>query len=112
MKKLMFVAAVAALGLGVAGCVGAGGPSATAALGIGGIIDDNCSPASFRIDNTVKAAKCGQATSKGIVLYTTGDSSIKAAMDNGGITKIHHIDYKVFNIFNLYSKATTIVWGE
>ena len=33
-------------------------------------------------------------------------------MDNGGITKIHHIDYKVFNIFNIYSKATTIVWGE
>ena len=112
MKKLMFIAAVAALGIGVGGCVGAGGPSTTSALGIGGIIDDNCSPASFRIDNTVKAVKCGQATSKGIVLYTSGDSSIKAAMDAGGITKIHHIDYKVFNIFNLYTKATTIVWGE
>jgi len=112
MKKLMIVAAAAAIGFGVAGCVGTGGPSVSSAIGIGGIIDDNCSPASFRIDNTVKAAKCGQATSKGIVLYTSGDSSIKAAMDNGGITKIHHIDYKVFNIFNLYSKATTIVWGE
>ena len=112
MKKLMFVAAVAALGIGVGGCVQAGGPSATTALGIGGIVDDNCSPASFNIDNSVRAIKCGQATSKGIVLYTTGDSSIKAAMDAGGITKVHHIDYKVFNVFNVYSKATTIVWGE
>ena len=112
MKKLMFIAAVAALGIGVGGCVGVGGPSATTALGLGGIIDDNCSPAPFRIDNTVKAAKCGQATSKGIVIFTSGDSSIKAAMDNGGITKIHHIDYKVFNVLNIYSTATTIVWGE
>ena len=112
MKKLMIIAAVAALGIGVGGCVGMGGPSTTTALGLGGIIDDNGSPASFNVDNSVKAVKCGQATSKGIVLYTSGDSSIKAAMDAGGITKIHHIDYKVFNIFNLYTKATTIVWGE
>ena len=112
MKKLMFAAAVAACGIGLTGCVGTGGPSASSALGLGGIIDDNCSPASFRIDNTVKAAKCGQASSKGIVLYTSGDSSIKAAMDNGGITKVHHIDYEVFNILNLFSKATTIVYGE
>ena len=108
MKKLLIIAAAAALG----GCAQLGGPTATSALGVAGIIDDNCSPASFRIDNTVKAAKCGKARSKSIVLYTTGDSSIKAAMDAGGITKIHRIDYKVFNIFNLYSTATTIVWGE
>ncbi|MBO7684039.1 MAG: hypothetical protein J6T51_04885 [Kiritimatiellae bacterium] len=108
MKKLLIIAAAAALG----GCAQVGGPSTTTALGIGGIIDDNCSPASFRIDNNVKAAKCGEATSKSIVLYTSGDSSIKAAMDAGGITKIHHIDYRVFNVLNFYSKATTIVWGE
>ena len=108
MKKLLFIAAAAALG----GCAQLGGPSTTSALGIGGIIDNNCSPASFRIDNTVKASKCGMATSKSIILFTSGDSSIKAAMDAGGVSKIHHIDYKVFNIFNLYATATTIVWGE
>ena len=108
MKKLLFIAAAAALG----GCAQVGGPSATSALGFGGIIDDNCSPASFRIDNTVKAAKCGEARSKSIVLYTPGDSSIKAAMDAGGITKVNHVDYEIKNIFNVYSEATTIVWGE
>ena len=83
---------------------------------VSGVVSFACfgAPTATRtyVDNTVKAAKCGEARSKSIVLYTTGDSSIKAAMDAGGITKIHHIDYKVFNIFNLYSTATTIVWGE
>ena len=111
MKKLMFIAAVAALGIGMTGCVGAGGATTTTAL-FGGIVDDNRAPASFNIDNSVKPVKCGKAKSKGIVLYTTGDSSIKAAMDNGKITKVHHIDYEVFNILNLFSKATTIVYGE
>ena len=111
MKKLMLIAAVAALGIGLTGCVGAGGATTTTAL-FGGIVDDNRAPASFNIDNNVKPVKCGKATSKGIVLYTSGDSSIKAAMDNGGITKVHHIDYEVFNILNVFSKATTIVYGE
>ena len=56
--------------------------------------------------------KCGKATCKGIVFFSTGDNSIQAAMNNGGIKKIHHVDVDVFNILNLYSTATTIVWGE
>ena len=112
MKKLMFIAAVAALGIGMTGCVGAGGPCTTSALGFGGIIDENRSPAPFNIDNSVKPDKCGMATSKGIVFYTSGDSSIKAAMDNGGITKVHHVDYKVKNIFGIIGSTSTIVWGE
>lgn len=112
MKKLLVGAAIAALGIGLGGCAQVGGPSVSSALGFGGIIDDNCSPASFDVDNSVKAVKKGEAKSKSIVIYTTGDSSIKAAMDAGGITKIHHIDYRVFNVFNFYSTATTVVWGE
>ena len=112
MKKLMLIAAVAAIGAFATGCVGNGGPVVSSALGIGGIIDENRAPASFNIDNSVKPLKCGRATSKGIVIYTSGDSSIKAAMDQGGITKVHHIDYEVFNILNVFTKGTTIVWGE
>ena len=111
MKTLMFGAAIAAAVL-LTGCAQVGGPITSTSVGVGGIILDHKSPASFNIDNSVKCAKCGKATSKGIVLYTTGDSSIKAAMDNGGITKVHHIDYEVFNVFNVFSKATTIVYGE
>ena len=33
-------------------------------------------------------------------------------MANGGIKKIHHVDFDVLNVFKLYSKVTTIVYGE
>ena len=111
MKTLMFGVAIAAAAL-VAGCAQIGGPTASTAVGIGGIILDHKAPASFNIDNSVKCAKSGTATSKSIVVFTTGDSSLKAAMDAGGITKVNHVDYEVKNIFNVYSEATTIVWGE
>ena len=111
MKTLFLGAAIASIAL-VTGCAQVGGPTTTTSLGVGGIILDHKSPASFDVDNNVKCAKCGKATSKSIVLFTTGDSSLKAAMDNGGITKVNHVDYEVKNIFNVYSEATTIVWGE
>ncbi len=111
MKTLFFGAAIASIAL-ITGCAQTGGPSTSSALGIGGIIIDHRSPASFNIDNNVQCAKCGKSSSKSIVVFTTGDSSLKAAMDNGGITKVNHVDYEVKNIFNVYSEATTIVWGE
>lgn len=110
MKKLMFGLGVAAA-CALTGCVAPQGASITTGA-MGGIVDDHVAPAGFNIDNDVKAVKCGKATCKGIILYTTGDNSIKKAMDNGGIKKIHHVDVEVFNILNIYSKATTIVWGE
>ena len=111
MKTLILGTTLAAAAL-FTGCAQVGGPTTTTALGFGGIIMDHKAPAAFNIDNTVKCAKVGRAKSKSVVIFTTGDSSIKAAMDSAGITKVNHIDYEIFNIFNLYSEATTIVWGE
>jgi hypothetical protein len=54
----------------------------------------------------------GVATSSGIVLFCEGDASLKAAMDNGAIKKVHHVDYKVKNIFGIIGSTSTIVWGE
>ena len=64
------------------------------------------------VDNTVRPAKRGQAKATGIICFATGDASIGAAMRNGGITKIHHVDYDVKNILFLYNEVTTIVYGE
>ena len=33
-------------------------------------------------------------------------------MDQGGITKVHHVDYKVKDILGIVGSTTTIVWGE
>jgi hypothetical protein len=57
-------------------------------------------------------SKVGRATAVGIVMFAHGDASISAAMANGGITRIHHVDHETFNILGLYAKYTTIVYGE
>ena len=110
MKKLMIASGALCAAL-LTGCCSQGGPISTVAI-TGGIVLDHRAPGAFDVDNSVKCAKCGTASSKGIVLYTTGDSSIKAAMDAGGITKIHHVDFETKNIFNVYTETSTIVWGE
>jgi hypothetical protein len=57
-------------------------------------------------------SKVGRATAVGILVFAHGDASISAAMANGGITRIHHVDHETFNLLGLYAKYTTIVYGE
>ncbi len=56
--------------------------------------------------------KVGTSMSTGIICIATGDASIAAAMQNGGIKKIHHVDYKVTSILGVYCTYTTVVYGE
>ena len=104
MKKLLFVAALAAV---ASGCVVVGPSNANSLLTL-----DVQSPDMSFVDNDVKPAKMGVATATGIVCFTQGDASLKAAMDNGKITKVHHVDYKVKNILGIVGSSSTIVWGE
>ena len=110
MKMLMIGLGLAA-GLSLTGCVQPTGAAITTG-GCGGLVIDHVAPAAFDVDNTVKCEKMGTATCKGIVLFTTGNNSVQRAMENGGIKKVHHVDVEVFNLLNIYSTATTIVWGE
>jgi hypothetical protein len=56
--------------------------------------------------------KVGRAHAWGILVFATGDASISAAMSNGGITRIHHVDNETLNILGIYARYTTIVYGE
>lgn len=106
MKALLLTAAAAALIVSSSGCCMPAGSSISAAL-----IQGHAAPGAW-VDNSVKPLKRGVAESKGILLYATGDSSISAAMKDGGIRKVHHIDYEVENILCIVCKQRTIVWGE
>ena len=64
------------------------------------------------VDNSVGQTKVGKAEAQGIIIVGTGDASIKAAMENGDITKIHHVDHESFSVLGVYSRYTTIVYGE
>ncbi len=63
-------------------------------------------------DPSVKCEDKGVSQASAIIFFATGDASIKAAMDEGDIRKIHHVDCKAFSVLGLYSKYETIVYGE
>lgn len=104
MKKLL---AVAALAVCASGCVMVGKTNAQSALTL-----NVRSPDTSFIDNSVKPTKVGTSKAEGIICFVMGDASLKAAMDNGGITKVHHVDYEVRNILGIIGSTTTIVYGE
>ncbi len=72
----------------------------------------------------VSCKKVGKATVRGISIIFVGenvpspsvafgDAGIKKAMQDGGISRIHHVDQEIFSIlFGLYTQRTFIVYGE
>ena len=66
-------------------------------------------------DNTAASVKTGTSSARALLgLIAFGDASIQAAMQDGGITKVHHVDHQVVHILagGLYLSTTTIVHGE
>jgi predicted small secreted protein len=58
-------------------------------------------------------SKMGMSKATSILgLIATGDASIKAAMQNGGITKIKYVDYESKSILGIYGEYTTVVYGD
>jgi len=111
MKALLVVLALAvACGL-LTGC--AGMVRAPVSPGMGLIFSDYDAPLDIDADPTVVAMKMGQASAENILgLVITGDASIQEAAKQGGISKVHHVDYHYKNILGIYAKFTTTVYGE
>lgn len=65
------------------------------------------------VTSNAVATKTGTAEATTIMsLFATGDASVDAAAKNGGITKIHHVDYHTTNVMGVYGKIITTVYGE
>ena len=63
--------------------------------------------------NGTRSPKVGTAECVSYLgLITTGDASIQTAKRNGGLTKIHHVDWEVENILGIIGKYKLIVYGE
>jgi hypothetical protein len=71
-------------------------------------------PLDTNLEETQLGSKVGEATSEGVLwLVAWGDSGTQAAAKDGGITTLRHADQKVFSVlFGLYSKQTTVVYGD
>jgi hypothetical protein len=100
-RRLLFAVPCAVI---LAGCAIAHGP-VTAAVTL-----DMKGPVS--VGPAAGSAKIGRSDAWGILVYSTGDASISAAMRNGGITRVHHVDQETTNILGLYAKYITVVYGE
>ena len=63
--------------------------------------------------NAGKKLKVGTAKCTSILsLIATGDASIETAKKNGGITKVHHVDWKAKNILGIFGEYEVTVYGE
>jgi hypothetical protein len=83
-------------------------------VGVGPVI----APVTINMKGPVSAGpaaaspKVGKASAWGLGFFGTGDASISAAMQNGGVTRIHHVDHETLNILGIYARYTTVVHGE
>jgi hypothetical protein len=58
-------------------------------------------------------SKEGRASSHNVLfLLGWGNSGLNAAMENGDIQEVRHVDYRIQNYLLLYQRYTTIVRGE
>ena len=64
-------------------------------------------------NGSATGTKIGTSTVTSILgLIATGDASIRAAAKDGGITKIHYVDYESKSVLGLWSPYTVVVYGE
>lgn len=101
------VVAVLALAL-FAGC------AATSVSPVPGVLYTDVRAASgYPVGEIGTWEKMGSASCTSILgLIATGDSSVEAALADGRITKIHHVDYEGSNILGIIATYTTLVYGE
>ena len=111
MRTLVCLAVLAASLVLFSGC--AGYVCGVVKPGVGMLYADYVAPLDVDNDPSAIPAKEGTATTECILgLVLTGDAGLKTAAKNGGISKIHSADYRLKNILGIYSKFTTIVYGE
>jgi len=80
---------------------------------IGSLYTEVALPQSATSNTASTKQKVGVSTCTSVLgLVATGDASIEAAMRNGGITKVHHVDWSARNILGLYGEYKTTVYGE
>jgi len=94
-------------------CLGALATGCATAYPVGALYTELKLPVGATSNSADARQKVGVATCTSVLsLVTTGDASIQAAMKNGGITKVSHVDWEVKNILGIYGEYKTTVYGE
>ncbi len=111
MRKLVMLLGVGALLFVLVGCAGmAWAPVIPPA---GWVYTDTKAPVSTEFDKAPVTTKYGMSYTENVLgLVAWGDASLDAAAKAGGLSTINYVDYQMFNVLGIYSKFTTVVYGE
>ena len=103
-KRIIKTAAFVMLAVSLQSCI------ATQA-GMGGLYT-NVSQGEIATSN-VRGSKVGKSSASAYLgLIAIGDASVNTAAQNGGITRISHVDTQQKSILGIVTSTTTIVYGE
>lgn len=79
----------------------------------GQIFADISAPLDTDAEASKVGMKSGEASTTSVLgLFGWGDASTTAAAQNGGLTEVHHLDYKFFNVLGIWQVYTTVAWGK
>ena len=79
---------------------------------MGYIYQKTKAPLDADFDNS-KLGKPGKASVQNVLfLVSWGDGSTEAAARQGGISTITHANWELFNVLCVYSRYTTVVYGN
>lgn len=102
MKKVV-TAGVLAAAVGLGGCA--------TSMPIGGLYTNIKLPVTATSNSS--SAKMGTATCQSVLgLIAQGDCSIEAAMKNGNISKVTHMDWEANNILGIIGNYKLTVYGQ
>lgn len=100
------------------GCAGSFNYQAPVVVPSGAIYQKTIAPLShktpFQVSEKVGTAKAEYlyVPIHPVLSVSYGDASVNSAAKNGGIKKIHHVDYQRTNILGIYSTIEVFVYGE
>ncbi len=71
-------------------------------------------PYDLDLDKTALGPSSGEANIHSVLwLISWGDAGVADAAMDGGLTQVNHMDMEFLNIlFGLYTRTTTVVYGE
>jgi len=112
LRTMVLVAAIAAGAWAMQGC----GAMIPTPMGFAGLYTSITCPSealALECNANVGQEKVGRARATNILgIISTGDYSIAAAMQNGKIKKVHHVDMKIENVLGLFAIKEIIIYGE
>ena len=113
MKRMLMSLGVVASAASLYGCSGVAGYTQPAGLVPTGWIFHETTSGSILNDNGTAPTKTGKACGTGILgMVATGDTSVEAAMNNGGIKKVVYTEQYIKSILGVYVEVCTVAKGN